>query len=55
MVSNEALDMSQGVGVEQHLAIGAVVEDRNRNAPGALAGDAPVTALLHHRFDPVST
>ena len=55
MVSNEALDMSQGVGVEQYLPIGAVVEDRNRNAPGALAGDAPVSALFHHRFDPVST
>ena len=55
MGGNEALNVSQGVGVEQYLPIGAVVENRNRNAPGALAGDAPVSALLHHRFDPVST
>ncbi len=46
--------MSQGVGIEQNLAVASVVKDRNRHPPGALAGDAPVTPFLHHRLNSVS-
>ena len=51
---DQSLDMAQGVGVEQHLVIAAVIEHRDRYSPGALAGDAPVPPLLHHRFDSVA-
>ena len=47
--------MIKSFGVQQNLAIAAVVKDGDRHAPGALAGDAPVAPLLDHRFDPVAT
>ena len=54
VLGNQGLDVAEGGFVEQHLAGLAVIKDRNGHAPGALAGDAPVAPLAHHRFDPVA-
>ena len=54
MLGDQGLDVLQGVGVEQHLATGAVIEDRDGHAPGALAADAPVAPLPHHPFNAVA-
>ena len=54
VLGDQGLDVLQGVGVEQHLATGAVIEDRDGHAPGALAADAPVAPLPHHAFNAVA-
>ena len=53
LFSNQGLDMGEGVGVDEHLAGFAVIKDRDRHPPGALARDAPVAAIAHHCLDPV--
>ena len=55
MLGDQRLDVLQSVGVQQHLAVAAVIKDGDRHPPGALTGDAPVAPLLDHRFDPVAT
>ena len=55
VLGDQRLDVRQALGVEEHLAGFAVVEHGNRHPPGALAGDAPVAAIAHHRFDAIAT
>ena len=54
VLGDQGLDVGEGVGIEQHLAAVAVIKDRDRHAPGALARDAPVAPVAHHRLDPVA-
>ena len=54
MLGDQGLDVGEGVGIEQHLAAVAVIKNRDRHAPGALARDAPVAPVAHHRLDPVA-
>ena len=44
--------VADDLGVENRLAFG-VVKRRNRHAPGALAGDAPIGPGLDRALDPV--
>ena len=53
VLGDQRPNVLQGLLVEQHLARFAVIEDRDRHAPGALAADAPVAPLTHHAFDAV--
>src|SRR4051812_25260300 len=46
-------DEFHGGGVDERLAIGGAIGDRDRNAPASLAGYAPVGAVLHHSADAV--
>ena len=55
VLGDQRLDVGQALGVEEHLAGFTVVEHGNRHPPGALAGDAPVAAIAHHRFDAIAT
>jgi len=54
VLGNQALDMAEGGFIEQHLTRFAVIEDRDRHPPGALAADAPVPPLADHRLDAVA-
>ena len=55
VLADQGLDVREGVGVEQHLTVAAVIENGDRHTPGALARDAPVAPFLHHRLDPIAS
>ena len=53
VLSDQGLDVAEGVGVDEHLAGFPVIEDRDRQSPSALARDAPIAAIAHHRLNPI--
>ena len=52
---DQPLDVVKGGLVEQHRTGFPMIKNRDRHAPGALAADAPVASLAHHRLDAVAT
>ena len=54
VLADEGLDVGQALAIEQHLARFAVIKHRDRHPPGALARDAPIAPLPHHRLNAVA-
>ena len=55
MLGHQRLNVAQTGFIQQHLAGLAVIKHRDRHAPGALARDAPIAPVLHHRLDAIAT
>ena len=54
MLGHQRLNVGQTGFIQQHFAGFAVIENRNRHPPGALARDAPIAPVAHHRLDAIA-